>query len=129
MFGVALLASGQNSTITGTLAGQVVMEGFFHVHLKPWVRRLLTRMVAIVPAAVVAVVGGIEGSGRLLVLSQVVLSLQLTFAMVPLIHFTGSRARMGRFVNGWVTHVVAWGLAAAVAALNVYLIVASFHGE
>ena len=92
MFGVALLTSGQNSTITGTLAGQDVMEGFLHVQLKPWVRRLLTRLVAIVPAAIVAVLGGIEGSGRLLLLSQVVLSLQLTFAMVPLIHFTGSRA-------------------------------------
>lgn len=127
LFGVALLASGQNSTITGTLAGQVVMEGFLHVSLKPWVRRILTRSIAIIPAAIVAAVSGNSGAGKLLVLSQVILSLQLTFAVVPLIHFTSSKSRMGMFVNGWFAHIMAVLLAVIIAGLNFFLIIQSIR--
>src|SRR5207253_8234231 len=95
LFAVALLASGQNSTLTGTLAGQIVMEGFLNIRLRPWVRRLLTRLIAIVPAAVVAGVAGESGAGKLLILSQVILSLQLSFAVVPLVLFTSDRRKMG----------------------------------
>eukprot|EP00897_Mesotaenium_endlicherianum_P001500 jgi/Mesen1/1378/ME000013S00872 len=123
LFGVALLASGQNATITGTLSGQIVMEGFLHVRMKPWARRMATRLVAMVPAAVVAAVSGNRGAGKLLVLSQVVLSLQLSFCVAPLVHFTSSRSRMGKFVNGWVTHVLAVTLTCIIAGLNVFLII------
>eukprot|EP00271_Cylindrocystis_brebissonii_P008955 TRINITY_DN2350_c0_g2_i3.p1 TRINITY_DN2350_c0_g2~~TRINITY_DN2350_c0_g2_i3.p1 ORF type:complete len:532 (+),score=38.12 TRINITY_DN2350_c0_g2_i3:290-1885(+) len=129
LFGVALLASGQNSTITGTLAGQVVMEGFIQVSLKPWFRRLITRVVAIIPAAIVAGVAGNAGAGKLLVLSQVILSLQLTFAIAPLVHFTSSRSKMGTFVNGWVTHVVAIVLVGIIAVLNIYLVFDSIRED
>ncbi|CAI5505032.1 unnamed protein product [Closterium sp. Naga37s-1] len=109
LFGVALLASGQNSTITGTLAGQIVMEGFVDVKLPPWLRRMVTRCIAIVPAVIVAAISGMEGAGKLLVLSQVILSLQLPFAIAPLVHFTSSPARMGKFVNGSPQGTIAAG--------------------
>src|SRR3954471_18418788 len=99
IFALALLASGQNSTLTGTLAGQIVMEGFLNIRLRPWLRRLLTRLIAIVPAIIVAAMYGEKGVGSLLVLSQVVLSLQLSFAVVPLVLFTSQRAKMGKFTN------------------------------
>ena len=99
VFAVALLASGQNSTLTGTLAGQIVMEGFLDIKLKPWLRRLITRGIAVVPALIVTILYGEKGTGELLVLSQVILSLQLSFAVVPLVLFTGSKAKMGVFVN------------------------------
>src|SRR3989338_2026778 len=99
LFAVALLASGQNSTLTGTLAGQIVMEGFLNIRLRPWMRRLLTRLVAIVPAVIVAIIFGRKGVGQLLILSQVVLSLQLSFAVIPLVWFTSDRQKMGRFAN------------------------------
>lgn len=122
-FALALLASGQNSTLTGTLAGQIVMEGFLDIRLQPWVRRLITRAIAIVPAAVVAILYGASGTARLLVLSQVILSLQLSFAVIPLVAFTSDRRRMGEFVNpGWVK-ALAWGIAALIAALNAWLLV------
>ncbi|KAH8940159.1 hypothetical protein BDL97_15G073700 [Sphagnum fallax] len=129
LFGVALLACGQNSTIIGTLAGQVVMEGFLQLHLKPWVRRLLTRSIAIIPAALVAALGGDTAAGRLLVLSQVILSFTLVFAVVPLIQFTSSRAKMGSFVNGWPTCIVATFIGIILSGLNIYLVVESiqFH--
>ena len=120
LFAVALLAAGQSSTITGTLAGQVVMEGFMHWHLTPWVRRLVTRMVAIVPA--VAVIGW-KGDGSitgLLVLSQVVLAIQLPLAMFPLLHLTSSRRRMGRWRSGPVLLVVGWGGAVLITAMDVW---------
>jgi manganese transport protein len=126
LFAVALLCSGQNSTLTGTLAGQIVMEGFLDLHLSPWLRRLVTRSLAILPAALVI---GIMGEGqvtRLLILSQVVLSFQLPFAVVPLVMFTNDRAKMGEFANGRVTVVVAWFVTFAIIALNALLLVLIF---
>jgi manganese transport protein len=122
LFACALLASGQNSTLTGTLAGQIVMEGFLDIRLKPWIRRLITRVMAITPAVVVI---GFAGEGKvtaLIILSQVVLSFQLPFAMIPLIQFTGNRARMGGFANSRATQAVAWIVAAAVLFLNAELL-------
>src|ERR1700730_7604503 len=118
LFACALLASGQNSTLTGTLAGQIVMEGFLDIRLKPWVRRLITRAIAIIPAVFVI---GIAGEGKvtsLIVLSQVVLSFQLPFAVIPLIQFTGNRLKMGEFANSRATSVIAWVVAAAIIFLN-----------
>ncbi len=122
LFAVALLASGQNSTLTGTLAGQIVMEGFLNIRLRPWVRRLITRLVAIVPAVIVAAWFGSSGVNKLLILSQVILSLQLSFAVVPLVWFTGSRLKMGRFVNARWLAALAWVVTAIIASLNAYLL-------
>src|ERR1022692_4076310 len=123
LFAAALLCSGQNSTLTGTLAGQIVMEGFVHLHVKPWQRRLITRSVAIIPAVIVIAIMGEGGVMRLLVFSQVVLSFQLPFAIVPLVQFTADRSKMGEFVNRrWIT-ALAWVVAAAVIALNMLLLV------
>jgi manganese transport protein len=120
------LASGQNSTLTGTLAGQIVMEGFLDLRISPWARRLLTRLVAIVPAVVVALIYGDTGIGKLLILSQVVLSLQLPFAVFPLIIFTTSRAKMGDFAaRGWVKWV-SWSLAFLISGLNFLLLWQTF---
>ncbi len=128
IFAVALLASGQNSTLTGTLAGQIVMEGFLNLRLKPWVRRLITRLIAIVPALIVAIIYGEKGTTELLVLSQVILSLQLSFAVVPLVQFTSDRLKMGRFVNpGWVRYL-SWAVAGLIIGLNVYLLVETVLG-
>lgn len=125
IFAVALLASGQNSTLTGTLAGQIVMEGFLNIRLKPWIRRLVTRAIAIIPAVIVTILYGERGTGQLLVLSQVILSFQLSFAVVPLVHFTSSKAKMGRFVNPlWLT-ILSWAVALVIAVLNAYLLVTS----
>lgn len=118
IFAVALLASGQNSTLTGTLAGQIVMEGFLQIRLKPWLRRLITRAIAILPAIVVIAVFGEGKVTSLIVISQVILSFQLPFAVIPLIQFTSSRARMGEFVNSRLTTVIAWGIAAAILFFN-----------
>jgi manganese transport protein len=126
-FALALLASGQNSTLTGTLAGQIVMEGFLNIRLRPWLRRLITRMIAIVPAALVAIFYGEGGTAKLLILSQVILSLQLSFAVVPLVVFTSDRAKMGSFVNpGWLK-AIAWLTALVIAALNAWLLVQTFR--
>jgi manganese transport protein len=122
VFALALLASGQNSTLTGTLAGQIVMEGFLNLRLQPWVRRLITRAIAIVPAVIVSILYGERGTGQLLVLSQVILSLQLSFAVFPLVAFTSDRRKMGEFVNArWLT-VAAWSIAIVIASLNAYLL-------
>lgn len=129
LFAIALLASGQNSTITGTLSGQIVMEGFLHISLRPWMRRMITRVIAIIPAAIVAGVYGNEGAGKLLVLSQVILSLQLPFAVIPLVHFTSSRKKMGRFVNGWAVFLVAGFVTFLICGLNGYLIVSSIRNN
>ena len=118
LFAVALLASGQNSTVTATLAGQIVMEGFVNLTLPPWLRRLVTRLLAIVPAVIVAALYGNAGTTRLLVLSQVVLSLQLPFAVVPLVRFTSDRKLMGGFVNSKMVVVTAWSISAIIIALN-----------
>jgi manganese transport protein len=129
LFAIALLASGQNSSITGTLAGQVVMEGFLHIRLSPWLRRLITRALAIIPTIIVVAVAGEHGTEELLILSQVVLSLQLSFAVVPLVIFTGDRAKMGEFVNGRWLQRLAWFTAILIAALNAWLLVQTAMGR
>jgi manganese transport protein len=122
VFAVALLASGQNSTLTGTLAGQIVLEGFLSVRMRPWLRRLVSRLMAIVPAVIVAALYGEQGIGQLLILSQVILSLQLSFAVVPLVQFTSEKAKMGPFVNSPTLKVVAWTVTIMIIALNSYLL-------
>jgi manganese transport protein len=122
LFACALLASGQNSTLTGTLAGQIVMEGFLDIRLKPWLRRLITRSIAIIPAALVIGIAGESKVTSLLILSQVVLSFQLPFAVIPLIQFTGDRAKMGEFTNSRLTTVIAWIVAAAILFFNAELL-------
>ncbi|GAB2771434.1 manganese transport protein [Hymenobacter luteus] len=128
VFAVALLASGQNSTLTGTLAGQIVMEGFLNLRLKPWLRRLITRAIAVVPALIVTLLYGEKGTGELLVLSQVILSFQLSFAVVPLVMFTGSKAKMGVFVNKPWVQLLAWLVSGVIILLNVYLLWETFFG-
>jgi manganese transport protein len=120
LFAVALLASGQSSTITGTLAGQVVMEGFMHWRIKPWVRRLITRSLAILPAVLIIGIRGDSSVTDLLTLSQVVLALQLPFAMFPLLHFTSSRKRMGVWKNGWILLAAGWASAILITCMDVY---------
>jgi len=127
LFAIALLASGQNSTLTGTLAGQIIMEGFIHIRLRPWLRRMVTRLLAIIPAVVVTAMAGASGTARLLLFSQVVLSMQLSFAVVPLVMFTSSRRLMGEFVNGPLMKALAWSAAALIAALNAWLLVQAFR--
>jgi manganese transport protein len=123
LFAVALLASGQNSTITGTLAGQIVMEGFLNIRLRPWVRRMITRLIAIVPAVIVSILYGDSGVNTLLILSQVVLSLQLPFAVIPLLMFVGEKKKMGRFRPALWVLGLAWLTAAIIVVLNVKLVV------
>jgi manganese transport protein len=120
LFAVALLASGQSSTITGTLAGQVVMEGFLRWRIRPWVRRLITRLVAVVPAVILVSLHGHRSVTDLLTLSQVVLAMQLPFAMFPLLHFTSSRKYMGQFANGWFLLAAGWGACLLITALDLY---------
>ena len=122
VFALALLASGQNSTLTGTLAGQIVMEGFLNIRLRPWLRRLITRAIAIVPAAVVAILYGEGGTAKLLVLSQVILSMQLSFAVFPLVTFTSDKLKMGEFVNPTWLKVLAYAVAVIIAGLNIWLL-------
>jgi manganese transport protein len=119
LFVVALLASGQSSTITGTLAGQVVMEGFMHWRLQPWLRRLITRALAIIPAVLIIGLRGDSSVNDLLTLSQVVLALQLPFAMFPLLHFTSSRKRLGKWKLGWFLLLAGWGSALLITAMDV----------
>jgi len=128
LFAVALLCSGQNATLTGTLAGQIVMEGFINLRLRPWLRRLVTRLIAIIPAIVVIVIYGDRGTGPLLILSQVILSLQLPFAVFPLVMFTGDRAKMGPFASPLWVKILAWTVALVIAALNVWLLYQTFAG-
>ena len=123
MFAIALLCSGQSSTLTGTLAGQIVMEGFLNFRMRPWLRRLVTRSLAIIPAAFTVYFAGDRGTFTLLILSQVILSMQLPFAVIPLVHFTSDRRRMGEFANrAWVV-ILAWITAAVIVALNVWLLI------
>ena len=122
LFAVALLASGQNSTLTGTLAGQIVMEGFLNIRLSPWLRRLITRAIAIIPAFIVTVIYGEKGIASLLLLSQVILSMQLSFAVIPLIIFTNDSLKMGSFVNRMPTRIIAWVIAFIILGLNLYLL-------
>jgi manganese transport protein len=129
LFAIALLASGQNSSITGTLAGQVVMEGFIHLRVSPWLRRMITRTLAIIPTIIVVAITGERGTEKLLILSQVILSLQLSFAVVPLVMFTGSRKKMGEFVNGRWLQGLAWFTAALIAGLNAWLLIETAMGR
>jgi len=128
VFALALLASGQNSTLTGTLAGQITMEGFLDIRLRPWLRRLITRALAITPAIVVVFLYGESGTAKLLILSQVVLSMQLSFATFPLVKFTSEKLKMGEFVNPRWLKWLAWVVAYFIAALNVWLLVQIFRG-
>jgi len=128
LFALALLASGQNSTLTGTLAGQIVMEGFLDIRMKPWLRRIITRGIAIIPAIIVTWISGESGTAKLLVLSQVILSMQLSFAVFPLVMFTSDRRKMGEFVNSVAIKVLSWTVAVFIAGLNVWLLIQTFRG-
>ena len=127
LFASALLASGQSSTITGTMAGQIVMEGFLNFRMRPWLRRLLTRSLAIVPAAITVGVSGEEGTFKLLIFSQVILSMQLPFAVIPLIHFTSDRARMGEFTSPRWVRILAWTAAGLIVSLNIWLVIKTIN--
>jgi manganese transport protein len=127
LFAVALLASGQNSTLTGTLAGQVIMEGFVHIRIAPWLRRLITRLIAIIPAIIVIAIAGEGATTRLLLISQVVLSMQLSFAVIPLVQFTGNASIMGEFVNASWVRATGWILATLIAGLNLWLLIIQFR--
>jgi manganese transport protein len=129
LFAVALLCSGQNATLTGTLAGQIVMEGFINLRLRPWLRRLITRLIAIIPAVIVIWIYGDRGSGPLIILSQVILSLQLPFAVFPLVAFTSDRKKMGEFVSPLWVSALAWAVALIIAALNIYLLWQTFSAR
>jgi len=127
LFAIALIASGQSSTVTGTLAGQIIMEGHINLRIEPWMRRLLTRLLAIVPAMFTIIYFGEEGLGKLIILSQVVLSLQLGFAVVPLIHFVSDRKRMGNFSIGFKVQLLAWACALLILGLNAKLVIDQLH--
>ncbi|MGI4858280.1 MAG: divalent metal cation transporter, partial [Janthinobacterium lividum] len=126
LFAITLLASGQSSTFTGTLAGQVVMEGFLHLRIPCWQRRVITRGLALIPAFIGVAIAGEQAIGQLLVLSQVVLSLQLPFALYPLIRMTDDRRLMGEFANRWWTRVLAWALFTVITAANLWLAAQTF---
>jgi manganese transport protein len=128
LFAVALLASGLNSTVTATLAGQIVMEGFLHIRIPHWARRLLTRAIAIVPVVVVTALYGERGTGQLLILSQVVLSMQLPFAVIPLVQFVSDPKKMGTFAISRAVATLAWVVAAVIVILNVKLLIEAFAG-
>lgn len=128
LFAVALIAAGQSSTLTGTLAGQIVMEGYLNLRIQPWIRRIITRLIAIVPAFLTIIFFGEDSTNDLLILSQVVLSLQLGFAIIPLIHFVSDRDRMGKFAIGPITKIAAWICAAIVVSLNVKLVYEEIYG-
>lgn len=121
-FAIALLCAGQASTLTGTLAGQIVMEGYLHFKMRPALRRLVTRMLAVVPAALTILYAGDTGSYKLLILSQVILSMQLPFAIIPLIHFTSDKATMGEFANNYWVRIIAWIVAGIIVSLNMRLV-------
>jgi manganese transport protein len=126
VFAIALLASGQNSTLTGTMAGQIIMEGFLRIRLKPWVRRLVTRLIAIIPAFFVTLISGENGTAKLLILSQVILSLQLSFAVFPLVFFTSDKFKMGNFVNGRLLVITSYSIAIVIFIFNAYLLFETF---
>ncbi|WP_341525408.1 Nramp family divalent metal transporter [Nostoc sp. UHCC 0302] len=128
IFGLALLASGQSSTLTATLAGQIVMEGFLNLRLKPWLRRLVTRLIAIIPALISIIFFGEKSTSSLLIFSQIVLSLQLSFAVIPLVMFTSNHHLMGEFVNPLWLKVLSWLVAIAIASLNAWLLVQTISG-
>ncbi|MBA3705964.1 MAG: Nramp family divalent metal transporter, partial [Bacteroidetes bacterium] len=126
VFAIALLASGQNSTLTGTLAGQIVMEGFLNIKLKPWLRRLITRLIAIIPAFIITLLYGNKGTTSLLILSQVILSMQLSFAVVPLVQFTSDKKKMGMFVNKPWLKYTSYVISVIIICFNLYLLFETF---
>ena len=126
LFAIALLASGQNSTLTGTMAGQIILEGFTNFKIPPWTRRLISRLLAIIPTLFVVGYYGMAGTGKLLIFSQVILSIQLSFAVIPLVQFTCDKTKMSVFVNGWATKAAGWVLAAMIFGLNAYLVYTTF---
>jgi manganese transport protein len=128
LFAVALIAAGQSSTITGTLAGQIVMEGYLNLRIQPWVRRILTRLIAIVPAVIVITIFGEAVTGKLLIFSQVILSLQLGFAIIPLIHFVSDKSKMKGFQISKTTQIVSWVVAIIIVSLNVKLVFDEING-
>ncbi len=123
LFAIALIAAGQSSTVTGTLAGQIVMEGYLHLRINPWMRRLLTRLVAIIPAVIVILINGEENIDQLLILSQVILSLQLGFAIIPLIHFVSDKNTLGSFVIKPIVQIAAWLITAVLVYLNLSMVI------
>jgi manganese transport protein len=127
LFAIALLAAGQNSTLTGTLAGQIVMEGFVNIRIPAWMRRLLTRLLAIIPAVIVIAIAGENATTHLLLLSQVILSMQLSFAVIPLVQFTGSRRIMGEFLDPLWVRIIGWVMAGVIAGLNLWLLLLQFR--
>lgn len=127
LFAIALLASGQNSTLTGTLAGQIVMEGFLQIKIAPWMRRMLTRLLAVIPAVLVIAIAGEQATTHLLILSQVILSMQLSFAVVPLVQFSGDTRIMGEFVIAIWVRVIGWIIAFIIAGLNGWLLIIQFR--
>ena len=129
LFAIALLAAGQNSTLTGTLAGQIVMEGFINIRIPAWARRLMTRLIAIIPAVIVIAIAGDNATTHLLLLSQVILSMQLSFAVIPLVQFTGSRRIMGEFIDPLWVRCIGWLMAATIVGLNIWLLVLQFGGD
>ncbi|KAK8551140.1 hypothetical protein V6N13_119625 [Hibiscus sabdariffa] len=126
LFAVALLASGQSSTITGTYAGQYVMQGFLDLRLTPWIRNMLTRCLAIVPSLIVAVIGGSAGAGRLIIIASMILSFELPFALIPLLKFTSSKTKMGAYVNSVVVSAITWIIGSLIMGINIYYLVTSF---
>ncbi|MES2575543.1 MAG: Nramp family divalent metal transporter [Bacteroidota bacterium] len=128
LFAVALIAAGQSSTITGTLAGQIVMEGYLNLRIQPWVRRIITRLIAIVPAVIVILIYGESVTGKLLILSQVILSLQLGFAIIPLIHFVSDKTKMKGFHISKITQIAAWIIASIIVSLNAKLVYNEISG-
>jgi len=128
LFALALLCSGQNSTLTGTLAGQIVMEGFLNIRLRPWLRRLITRLLAIIPAIICVILYGESGTTRLIVLSQVILSLQLSFAVFPLVQFTSQKSKMREFANPPWLKWLAWLVAVFIGLLNIWWLVQILKG-
>ncbi|KAJ7568477.1 hypothetical protein O6H91_01G034000 [Diphasiastrum complanatum] len=126
LYGIALLASGQSSTVTGTYAGQFVMQGFLNLRFKPWLRNLLTRSVAITPSLIVALIGGSAGAGRLIIISSMILSFALPFALVPLIKFTSSKTKMGPHANSWMVAFTTWAIGFIIMAINMYFLISTF---
>ncbi|KAL2927284.1 Metal transporter Nramp1 [Bienertia sinuspersici] len=126
VFGIALLASGQSSTITGTYAGQYVMQGFLNLRMEPWIRNLLTRCLAIIPSLVVALIGGSAGAGQLIIIASMILSFELPFALIPLLKFTSSKAKMGVHANSYILSAVTWFIGSLIMVINIYFIASSF---
>ncbi|XP_068654684.1 metal transporter Nramp6-like [Aristolochia californica] len=126
LFAIALLASGQSSTITGTYAGQYVMQGFLDLRLRPWIRNLLTRSLAIIPSLVVALIGGSSGAGKLIIIASMILSFELPFALIPLLKFTSSKTKMGPYVNSKKISAITWVIGSLIMGINIYYIVTSF---